>query len=84
MDNIDKLAQKLAEMFKANQNRPSTAPRVGDVVETTPLKIQWGDQILLTEDKLLLPRGLVLEIGDQVVIQPDEFFKDFYVLHVLA
>ncbi|MBU7320270.1 DUF2577 family protein [Paenibacillus oleatilyticus] len=55
MDAIDKLARKLVEMNKANQNPPSVALRTGEVVELNPLKIQWGENVILTEDKLVLP-----------------------------
>lgn len=56
MDSVDRLARKLADMHKDNSNPPSTAPRIGTVVEVNPLKVQWGDHVILTEDKLLIPK----------------------------
>lgn len=55
-DSMDLLAKKIADLYKQNRNPPSTAPRVGTVLEASPLKIQWGDNVLLTEDKLFVPR----------------------------
>lgn len=56
MDSIDRLAKKLADLHKDNRNPPSLAPRKGHVVQSSPLKIQWGDKVLLTEEKLILPK----------------------------
>ena len=84
MDNLEKLAIKLAEMYKANRNPPSTAPRVGTVIKTVPLEIQWGGSIILKANKLFLPRGLIFEIGDKVTIIPDEHLKMFFVINILA
>lgn len=53
---IDQLAKKLAEMYKENRNPPSTSPRVGTVLQASPLEIQWGDNVLLKEYKLFVPR----------------------------
>jgi len=56
MDSIDLLARRIAEMHRANSNPPSTSFRVGRVVEVGPLKLQWGDSILINEDKLVIPK----------------------------
>jgi signal peptidase I len=84
MDNLERLAIKLVEMYKANRNPPSTAPRVGKVIKIDPLEIQWGDSIILKSDKLFLPRGLVFELSDKVTIIPDEHLKMFFVINILA
>ncbi|SFB62559.1 Protein of unknown function [Cohnella sp. OV330] len=55
-DAIDRLARKLADLHKDNRNPVSTVPRIGVVVETDPLVIRWGDRILITEDKMHLPK----------------------------
>ncbi|MFD2614502.1 DUF2577 domain-containing protein [Paenibacillus gansuensis] len=55
-NSLDLLARRLVEMHKANANPPSTAPRIGVVITSTPLKIRWGDQIHITEDKLYVPK----------------------------
>ena len=66
-DSIDRLGRALAEMYKANRPRPSTAPRIGTVVSVDPIKVQWGDRVVLGEDKLVIPRlyheGLKITIG---------------------
>lgn len=56
MDSVDRLAKKLADMHQKNTNPPSTACRVGTVVSVSPLKIQWGEHIVLTADKLVVPK----------------------------
>jgi len=56
MDSIDRLAEKIAEMYKINRNPPSTTPRIGVVATVSPLKIKWGDHVILTEDKLYIPK----------------------------
>jgi hypothetical protein len=55
MDGIERLARKFAELHKQNRNPPSTAPRTGKVVGVNPLKIQWGEHIVLTEDQIIVP-----------------------------
>lgn len=56
MDSIDRLAKKIADMNRDTKNKPSTSPRIGEVVSVQPLKISVGDQIVLQEDKLYLPK----------------------------
>ncbi|MFD3271526.1 DUF2577 family protein [Paenibacillus dendritiformis] len=56
MDSVDRLAMKFADMYKKNLNPPSSAPREATVVETSPLKIKWGDSVVLTDDKLVVPK----------------------------
>ncbi|MED4599865.1 DUF2577 family protein [Paenibacillus validus] len=56
MDSIDKLAKKIADLHNVNRNPPSTAPRIGTVADINPLKIQWGDHIILAEGKLFIPK----------------------------
>ncbi|WP_274363708.1 DUF2577 family protein [Paenibacillus thermotolerans] len=53
---IDRLAKRIAELIKANRNPPSTALRIGVVVSSNPIKIKWGESVILTEDKLILPK----------------------------
>jgi len=66
-DSIDRLARTIAEMYKQNRPRPSTAPRIGTVVSVSPLKVRWGNSVLLAEDRLFVPRmyreGLKITIG---------------------
>lgn len=59
MDSIDRLAQRFVEMHKANRNPPSTAPRVGTVISVSPLKIQYGDSIILESRHLIIAESLV-------------------------
>ncbi|MFH5187679.1 DUF2577 family protein [Paenibacillus sp. TAB 01] len=56
MDSIDLLARKIADLYMQNRNPPSTSLRMGRVVETNPLAVQWGDSIILKADKLIMPR----------------------------
>ncbi|MFB9324211.1 MULTISPECIES: DUF2577 family protein [Bacillati] len=35
---------------------PSTSPKVGEVISVAPLKVKWGEQIVITVDKLVLPK----------------------------
>jgi len=83
MDNIDRLARKIADMFKENMNPPSTAPRVGKVINAEPLEIQWGDSIILKKDKLHVPKGFSCQDGDELTIVPDENLKMFFVMNIL-
>nr|WP_285862125.1 DUF2577 domain-containing protein [Brevibacillus sp. MER 51] len=46
-------------MYKENRNPPSTAPRVGTVVSVTPLKIQYGDSIILERRHLVIGESLM-------------------------
>jgi hypothetical protein len=66
-DSIDRLARTIAEMYRQNRPRPSTAPRIGKVVSTSPLKVQWGDRVLLEEDRLVVPR--MLRDGLEVTVE---------------
>ncbi|HZG79957.1 MAG TPA: DUF2577 family protein [Brevibacillus sp.] len=144
MDALDQIAQKIAWLYKAVRSIPNTAPRVGTVVSIAPLKVQWGDSILLESHKLIVAEHLMpgytrnveltdmkmsglddeypakigflvndvvsenriaslkipkiedpesqenrvkatitfsdgLNIGDKVILQPDEFMKQWYV-----
>ncbi|WP_144932228.1 DUF2577 family protein [Paenibacillus sp. 32O-W] len=56
MDVLDQLAKTIADIYKKNRNPPSTAPRIGIVVESEPLKIKWGDNVIITQDKLIVPQ----------------------------
>ncbi|QQE75223.1 DUF2577 domain-containing protein [Brevibacillus composti] len=59
MDSIDRLAQKIAEMHKQNRNPKSTAPVVGKVLSISPLRIQYGDNVLLEQEKLIVAERLM-------------------------
>lgn len=59
MDALDKLAQKLVEMNKVNRNPPSTAPRIGIVISIAPLRIQYGDSIVLEYRHLIVGESLM-------------------------
>jgi hypothetical protein len=56
MKNWDDVADYIVDLMQENVNPPSTAPKIGEVVETNPLKIKWGDSIIINEDKLFLPK----------------------------
>lgn len=56
MNSTDRLASVLVEMYRQNRNPPSTACRIGTVIATSPLKIKWGEKIILTDDQLVIPR----------------------------
>ena len=83
-DSLDRLAQKLAILHMENRNPPSTAPRIGKVIHVEPLEVQWGSNIILKADKLLVPQGLNFQIGDKVTLLPDENLKMFFVMNILA
>lgn len=56
MSSIDRLAQRLVSMHKENVNPPNTSPQVATVIGASPLKLKWGDGIILTDDKLHVPK----------------------------
>lgn len=56
MDSTDKLARMIVDLHRSNQNPNSTAPRICTIVGISPLKLQWGQNIVITEDKIYLPR----------------------------
>jgi len=55
-DSLERLARKFAEMHKQNQNMPATSLRIATVVASDPLKLQWGDNIVITGDSLIVPK----------------------------
>ncbi|MED1850356.1 DUF2577 domain-containing protein [Brevibacillus borstelensis] len=59
MDSIDRLAQRIADMYKQNRNLPSTAPRVGTVISLDPIKIQYGNNIILDSRHLVIAEELM-------------------------
>jgi len=61
MDSVDRLAKTIAALHKANQNPPSTAPRVGKVVSVSPMKIQYGESIVLESRHLVISEDLMPE-----------------------
>lgn len=106
MDSIDRLARKITDMHKDNRNPNSTAPRICVVVGTNPLLLQWGQNIVIDSDKIILPRlysagiqvarsylgpsgdavnenlmwKIDLQIGDRVIVAPDEGLKTWYLI----
>jgi Protein of unknown function (DUF2577). len=60
VDSIDRLAQKLAQMYKDNRNPLSTAPVVGKVLSVNPLRIQYGENIILEQHKLIVAERLMM------------------------
>lgn len=56
MNSIDKLGDMLADMHKKNINPPSASPMIAEVVEANPLKIKWGENIILDKQKLHIPK----------------------------
>lgn len=56
MDSIERLARKIADMYKENRNPSSNAPRICTVVNVDPLRIQWGQNIVIDGEKIFLPR----------------------------
>ncbi|MDT3415592.1 hypothetical protein QO009_001450 [Brevibacillus aydinogluensis] len=75
MDSIDRLAQKLAQMYKDNRNPLSTAPVVGKVLSVNPLRIQYGENIILEQHKLIvaerLMTGTPVEITETSMVGDD-------------
>jgi hypothetical protein len=53
---IDKLALRIVDMHKQNINPPDASPKIAEVIGINPLKIQWGVGIILTEQKLHIPK----------------------------
>lgn len=54
MDAIDKLARRIADLHKENRNPPSTAPKVGEVISVQPLRIKYGESIILESRHLIV------------------------------
>lgn len=80
MNSVERLARKFAEMHNANRNPPSTAPRVGTVVSISPIKIQYGENILLDSRHLIIADHVMngykreVELTDvQMVALEDDF-----------
>ncbi|ASJ54197.1 hypothetical protein BP422_11955 [Brevibacillus formosus] len=59
MSSEDRLAKLIVDLYKENRNPPSTAPRVGTVVSVTPLKIQYGDSVILERRHLVIGESLM-------------------------
>jgi len=55
-DAVDRLARTIAKLHRENRNLPSTSLRVGEVVGINPLRVQWGDSIIISEEKLVIPK----------------------------
>ncbi|WP_041749438.1 DUF2577 domain-containing protein [Brevibacillus brevis] len=78
MSSIDRLAEMFVKMHNENRNPPSTAPRVGTVVSVTPLKIQYGDSIILERRHLIIGESLMpgykrtIELTDLLMSGQDE------------
>ncbi|PSJ69510.1 hypothetical protein C7J99_09825 [Brevibacillus brevis] len=49
----------IVDLYNENRNPPSTAPRVGTVVSVTPLKIQYGESIVLERRHLIIGESLM-------------------------
>ncbi|UED78108.1 DUF2577 domain-containing protein [Brevibacillus sp. DP1.3A] len=56
---MDLLAEMIVNMYKENRNPPSTAPRVGTVVSVNPLKIQYGESVILERRHLVIGESLM-------------------------
>ncbi len=80
MDQIDRLAELIAKMYKENKNPPSTAPRTAKVLSVSPLKIQYGDSIILESRHLVVAAHVTMLPGDTVIILPSSDFKMWYVM----
>ncbi|MED1642167.1 DUF2577 domain-containing protein [Brevibacillus agri] len=59
MDSLDRLAQLIVAMHKENRNPVSTAPRVGKVISASPLRIQYGESIILEQRHLIISESLM-------------------------
>jgi len=66
MDSIDRLAQRIAQMYKDNRPPKSTSPVVGKVLSISPLRIQYGNNIILEQEKLIVAERLMT--GTSIVI----------------
>lgn len=53
---VDKLTQLIANMHRQNINPPDTSPQIAEVIEVSPIKIKWGDNIILNKEKLHVPK----------------------------
>jgi hypothetical protein len=80
MDQIDRLAELIAKLYKENRNPPSTAPRTAKVVSIEPLKVQYGDSVILEGRHLIVARHVSIEISDMVIIVPSSDLKTWYVM----
>jgi hypothetical protein len=97
--------EKFAKLFIERNNPYHINIDIADVVSTSPLRIKYGDSIILQSDKLILNNILKdgftveytdtsdsgtatkqitikdsLQIGDKVMIVPDNDFKLWYVI----
>ncbi|MCO1599820.1 DUF2577 family protein [Desulfosporosinus nitroreducens] len=74
--------EKLADLFNNRNNPDVIGITTGKVISTTPLRISWGDSVVLENDKLvlanLIKNGLLL--GNTVIMIPDSSYKLFYII----
>ena len=84
-DNIDRLAKKLADMYKENRNPASAAPVMGKVISVDPIRITYGIGIILENRHLVVTGRLAgkMEIGDKAIIIPDKDLKMWHVIDVM-
>lgn len=85
--------EKLANMFRERDN-PNRTPITQGVVESaTPLKIRWGERVVLEESNLVIAQMLKggfkvgnqtisnpLKKGDRVIMIPTDDYTNFYVI----
>ncbi len=77
--------EKLANLFNERNNSTHVNVTTGIVLSTTPLRIKWGDNVLLEEKSLvvasIIKTGLVVvNISDKVIMMPDNDFKKWYII----
>lgn len=46
--------EKMAELFNSRNNPATIGITTGKVISTSPLKISWGDSVVLENDKLVV------------------------------
>lgn len=75
--------EKLAKMFNDRNNSFVVNITTGNVLSVSPLKIQWGDSVILSEVNLVLSKTITnatMQIGNKVIMVPDNDYKIWYIL----
>lgn len=87
MDRINQLGDLLVKNIKSRDNEVPTALQVGEVVSVNPIKIKWGEHIILSESNLYISKmftdGIPYKTNDQYMdtngnmhtVQTDQLFK---------
>jgi len=51
--------EKMAKLFSDRNNPEAIGITTGEVISTTPLKVSWGDSVVLENDKLVVANLLL-------------------------